>query len=73
MPDDKRIYWELESHDAFSHKLSGTLDGISLTFHLQGKYPSEPILAETIIRELRALEATLIDTVAINSRRKEAT
>lgn len=71
MLDDKKIYWELESHDAFSHKLSGTLDSISLSFHLQGKYPDEPIRVDRIIRELRALEATLIEAAAINKRRKE--
>ena len=61
MQDNKKIYWEFESEDAFYIRISGTLEGVSLMYHLRGVYNDHPVSADDIVRAVRFLEPALVE------------
>lgn len=74
MADKPKIFWRFEHHDFGQLNITGSLGGISLTLYLQQqKFDFDnptPISADEIIETMRRLEAVLVETVALNDRRK---
>lgn len=71
----KKIYWEFESDGCSRLKLAGSLNEVSLVFHLGNEYDLHnghvPLTADQIVAGVLRLEAVLRETVALNERRKE--